>query len=129
MSTPSERMRSSQAAMEGARAALVNRTHRVVRERATAMQARKRRVRDLLLPFCICSAVLWMIAHAVWSTADQSLAGIEGGVEHLLAELGSDAGSSLTLLLVWFLPLSVLVAAVVLLRRSRSVPGYDEVSR
>ncbi len=128
MSTPSLNVRRN-AVADGARAAIVNRTHRVVRERAAAMQARKRRVRDLLLPFCICSAVLWMIAHAVWSTADQSLAGIEGGVERLIAELGSDAGSSLTMLVVWFLPLSVITAAVVLLRRSNSISRYDEAPR
>ncbi len=112
-----------------ARSAIVNRTHRVVRERAVAMQARKRRVRDLLLPFCICSAVLWMIAHAVWSTADQRLAGIEGGVQRILSEVGSDAGGSLTMLVVWFLPISVITAASILLRRSRSMAGYDEASR
>ncbi len=128
MKAPEANVREAQSAAT-ARAAMVNRTHRVVRERAVAMQERRRRVRDLLLPFCICSAVLWMIAHAVWSTADQSLAGIEGGVERILAETGSDAGSSLTMLVVWFLPISVITAATVLLRRSRSVTGHDEVSR
>ena len=93
------------------------------------MQLRKRHVRDLVLPFIICSAILWMIANAVWSTADQSLAGIEGGVERIAVEIGSDAGSSLTMLVAWFLPISVITTAVVLLRRSHSVSRYDEAPR
>ncbi len=128
MSSPSPDVRPAHSSTN-ARSAIVNRTHRVVRERAAAMEARKRRLRDLLLPFCICSAVLWMIAHAVWSTADQSLAGIEGGAERILAEVGSDAGGSFTMLMVWFLPISVITAAVILLRKSRPVTGYDEASR
>ena len=44
-----------------ARAAIVNRTHRVVRERALAMQTRKRAERDLLVPCLVCSVVLLLM--------------------------------------------------------------------
>ncbi len=112
-----------------ARAAIVNRTHRVVRERAAAMQARKRISRDLILPFLICSVVLVLMAGALWSLMDEGgLTGWENLWKHVM-EFGSDAGSTMSLLLVWFLPLSVITAAIVLLRRNRSSHRDDEVSR
>ena len=112
----------------GARAAVVNRTHRVIRERALAMQARKRKVRDLFLPCLICSAVLMMIAGAAWSVADESLAGWEGGLWIRVLGFGEEAGSSISILLVWFLPLSVITAAAVLLRSTR-IPGQGDEAR
>jgi len=112
-----------------ARAAIVNRTHRVVRERAQAMQARKRRVWDLVIPFLICSAVLWIIVHAILSVADHSTAGVEEGLWQHVKDLGSDAGNNISLLLLWFVPLTVITAAIVLLRRSRASQRDDEVRR
>ena len=112
-----------------ARAAIVNRTHRVVRARAAAIQARKRTVRDLIVPFAICSTVLLLIASAVWSLADESLAEFEGGVWKRVMEFGGDAGSSISIVLVWFLPLSVITAAIVMLRRNRNQDRNDEVLR
>jgi hypothetical protein len=112
-----------------ARAAVVNRTRRVVRERAAAMQARKRTVRDLILPFAICSLVSLLIASAVWSLGEENLAGWESGVWKRLMDFGADAGNSISILLVWFLPLSVITAAIVLLRRNRNSDRNDEVQR
>ncbi len=112
-----------------ARAAIVNRTHRVIRERATAMQARKRTVRDLVVPCVICSVLLLLIAVAVWTVADEGLSGWEDGFWKRVLEFGSDAGSSISILLVWFLPLSVVMAAVVLLRKNRTHSHGDGVSR
>ncbi len=117
------------AAGANARAAVVNRTHRVVRERATAMQARKRTVRDLMVPVAICSALLLLNAIAVWNVADEGLAGWEGGLWKRVQELGGDAGNSVSILLVWFLPLSVITAAIVLLRRNRNSNADNGVSR
>jgi hypothetical protein len=111
-----------------ARASVVNRTRRVVRARADAMQERKRTVRDLVVPFSICSTILLLIASAVWSLGDEGLAEFQGGVGKRILELGGDAGSSISIVLVWFLPLSVITAAVVLLRR-RSHDRNDEVPR
>ncbi len=119
----------SDRASSGARAAVVNRTHRVIRERAVAMQARRRTVRDLVLPCLICSALLLLIAFAVWTVADEGLAGLEGGLWHRVLELGGDAGSSVSILLVWFLPISVITAAVVLLRRGKAHHPGQGVAR
>lgn len=113
----------------GARASVVNRTHRVVRARAAAIQARKRTVQDLIVPFAICSTILLLIASAVWSLGDESLAGLEDGLGKRILEFGGDAGSSISIVLVWFLPLSVITAAIVMLRRSRNHDRNDEVPR
>lgn len=102
-----------------ARAAVVNRTHRIIRERANAMQERKRTTRDLIVPFVVCSALLLFIAAAVLHIADESATDLSGGLWKRILELGADAGNSVSILLLWFLPLSVIVAAVVLLRRTR----------
>lgn len=112
-----------------ARAAVVNRTHRIVRARAQAIQQRKRTVRDLIVPVAICSALLLFIATAVWSLGDEYLLEIEGGLWHRILELGADTGNTISIVLVWFLPISVISAAFVLLRRSRNSNRDDEVSR
>ncbi len=108
-----------------ARAAVVNRTHRVVRERAAAMQERKRTTRDLIVPFAVCSALLLFIAVAVLHVADESVLDLEGSIWKRVVELGADAGSSVSILLLWFLPLSVITAAVVLFRRNRRGSDRD----
>lgn len=112
-----------------ARAAIVNRTHRVVRERALAMQTRKRAERDLLVPCLVCSIVLLLIAAAVWTIADEGLSSWEGNLWHRVTELGADAGTTVSILLVWFLPLSVLTAAVVMLRNTRLTGRGGEARR
>ncbi|MEG9431375.1 hypothetical protein [Terriglobus sp. ADX1] len=101
-----------------ARAAVVNRTHRVIRQRANAMRERKRTTRDLIVPFVVCSALLLFIAAAVLHVTDESISDI-AGIWKRIVDLGADAGSEVSLLLLWFLPLSVITAAVVLLRRNR----------
>ncbi len=113
-----------------ARAAIVNRTHRVVRERATAMQAQKQKTRNLLVPVLICSALLLFLASAVWSEVDE-VSGWEGGLLRWMHDITTDAGGTVSILLVWFLPISVITAAIVLLRRNRnhSIRPHDEVQR
>jgi hypothetical protein len=112
-----------------ARAAVVNRTHRIIRERATAMQARKRTVRDLVVPFLVCSALLLLIANAVWSIGDDNLVEFEGSLWKRIMAFGGDAGGSISILLVWFLPISVITAAIVMLRRNRNSNRDDEGTR
>lgn len=112
-----------------ARAAVVNRTHRIVRARALAIQSRKRTVRDLAVPFLICSTVLLFIGTAVWTLTDEGASGWEEGLWRRVTEFGGDAGSTLSILLVWFLPLSVITAAAVMLRRTRIASRGDEARR
>lgn len=115
-----------------ARSTIVNRTHRIVRERAAAMQAQKQKTRNLLVPVLLCSALLLFIASAVWSElVDVSVGGWEGGLLRWVHDITTDAGGTVSILLVWFLPISVITAAAVLLRRNRTQSSrpHDEVER
>ncbi len=93
-----------------ARAALVNRTHRVVRERASTLAARRSRARSLWIPLGVCSALLVILCTAVWTVLDQYDV-TPNGVP--------DASSQFMVLLLWFLPVSMSLLALVLFRRSR----------
>jgi len=93
-----------------ARASVVNRTHRVVRERAQSLAMRRSRVRSLWIPLAVCSALLIILSSAVWSILDQYEA-IPTGVP--------DASNQFLVLLLWFLPVSMALLALVLFRRAR----------
>lgn len=102
-----------------ARASVVNRTHRVVRERAAAMAARRSRVRSLWIPIAVSSALLVIICTAVWSVLDQYDLNPNGI---------PDASNQLFVLLLWLLPVSMALLAVVLFRRIRK-HADNEVAR
>lgn len=87
-----------------ASSALVNRTHRIVRERAVSLQQRKSRVRSLWIPLGISAGFLSLISFAVWSIFDQNDATPNGL---------PDASSQIFVFLMWCLPLSIAVLAVV----------------
>ena len=93
-----------------ARAAVVNRTHRVVRERAKTMAARRNRFRSLWIPLAVCSSLLVIICTAVWSVLDQYEV-TPSGVP--------DASNQFLVLCLWFLPVSMALLAVVLFQRAR----------
>lgn len=93
-----------------ARASVVNRTHRVVRERARTMAARRSRVRSLWIPLAVCSSLLVIICTAVWSALD-AYDVTPSGVP--------DASNQFLVLCLWFLPVSMTLLAVVLFRRAR----------
>ncbi|MCL2661377.1 MAG: hypothetical protein FWD64_12795, partial [Acidobacteriaceae bacterium] len=50
-----------------ARASLVNRTHRIVRERARGIAVRRNMVRSLWLPLAVCSGLFLILCTAVWT--------------------------------------------------------------
>jgi hypothetical protein len=93
-----------------ARASVVNRTHRVVRERAKSIAARRSRVRSLWIPLAVCSSLLVIICTAVWSALDAYEA-TPNGVP--------DASNQFLVLCLWFLPVSMALLAVVLFQRAR----------
>jgi hypothetical protein len=93
-----------------ARATVVNRTRRVVRERAKTMAAQRSRVRSLWIPMAVCSALLVMICTAVWTVLDQYEVTPSGM---------PDAGNQFLVLFLWFFPVSMALLAVVLFRRAR----------
>lgn len=118
-----------------ARAAIVNRTHRVVRERAVQMQRQRSNVRSLVLPLAICSVLLLLLSYAAWTVFSSNAAGfgaVGSGLEEQAGRLFSgptlDAGGPGYVLFLWFLPVSAVALGTVLLRRSRGRRD-DEVRR
>jgi hypothetical protein len=93
-----------------ARASVVNRTHRVVRERAKTLAARRSRIRSLWIPLAVCSSLLVIICTAVWSELD-AYDVTPSGVP--------DASNQFLVLCLWFLPVSMALLAVVLFQRAR----------
>ena len=92
-------------------AALVNRTHRVIRERARNIQAQKREVRSLWIPLCISAGLLALFCFAVWSVFDQNQEAPTGL---------PDASQQMLVFLMWCLPVSAAVLAVVWFRRANA---------
>ena len=100
----------------GASSERVNRTHRVVRERAKSLAERRSRIRSLWLPVGIFSAVLVAICIAVWMVLD----------EYEIFASGSQVANYQVLLpLLWSIPVSAALLAVVWFRQSRSDAGLD----
>jgi hypothetical protein len=94
-----------------ARASLVNRTHRVVRERATVIADRKSKIRSLWLPIAVASGMLVIICTALWNLLD----------EYELTPNGvPDASDQFLVLLLWFLPVSMALLTMIWFRRIRT---------
>jgi len=94
-----------------ANASVVNRTHRVVRERARVMQAQRSMMRGLLLPMLLSSALMLMLVFAVWSVFDQ--------YDIVTSEMPASS-NHFFILLLWFLPVSAALLAMVWVRRGRN---------
>jgi hypothetical protein len=110
-----------------ARAGVVNRTHRVVRQRARVMQAQRSRVRSIMLPLILCSVLLALTCLAVWTGFDQfQAAEAAEAVQADFTALGT--GNHILAVLLWFVPVSMAVLMIVRYRRSREGAG-SEVSR
>ena len=104
----------------GARACVVNRTHRVVRERATAMQARRSHARSLMVPLTICSFLLILTCFAIWT-----------GLYQYQADVGSlaatDASNHFLVVLLWFVPVTLAILAAVWYLRKRNGADREAV--
>ncbi len=95
---------------------IVNRTHRVIRERAAFMQQRRSHTRSLWIPLAICSALLVSIFYAVWEMLAQ----------YDITPTGiPDSNYQILFLLLWSLPITAAVIGLVWLQRSRR-RGRDE---
>ena len=103
-----------------ARGHLVNRTHRVVRQRAKMMQARRSYVRSLTLPLIVCSALLILTVLAVWSGLYQYQASeAADALQDMASAAYNQASDHILVVLLWFVPVSLTVVAAVWLSRSR----------
>ena len=95
----------------GARAQVVNRTHRVVREQALSMRERQSRKRSLWVPVIISSSLLLIICYAVWGMMD--------GYDITPTGI-PDASDQMMILLLWSLPVTAFLLGLVWIRRGRS---------
>ena len=101
-----------------AHSGVVNRTHRVVRERAKVMQQKRNRERGLMAPLIICSVLLTLSVLAVWTGMYQYQA-VEA-VEADVTSLATTDNNHFLVVLLWFVPVSVAVLTTVWVRRSRN---------
>jgi len=100
-----------------ARAALVNRTHRVVRERANNIQNQRSKVRSLWIPLGVSTALLVTLACALW-TAFEDFEGSSAGLPNT---------SGMVVVLVWSVPISAMVLAVLWSRRASAGSENERV--
>ncbi len=104
-----------------ARAGMVNRTHRVVRERAKVMQERRSHVRSLMVPLALCAVILALAASAVWSGLYQYQAAEAAEAVQDVASLATaDANDHLLVALWWFVPVSLVLLVAVWVRHARA---------
>jgi hypothetical protein len=95
----------------GARSAVVNRTHRVVREQALSMREQKSKSRSLWLPLGISSILMVLICYAIWGMLD--------GYD-LTPNGVPDASDQLMILLLWSLPVTLAILGMVWFKRART---------
>jgi hypothetical protein len=110
-----------------ARAGVVNRTHRVVRQRAKAMQARRSRARGLMVPLILCSVLLILTAVAVWSGLYQYQAVEEVVQADVVALATTDANNHFLVVLLWFVPVSIALLGTILFRRKLNEADHETV--
>ena len=108
-----------------ARGAVVNRTHRVVRERALAMQQRRNRARSLMAPMMVSSALLILSVLAVWTGMYQYQA-VEAVESDVTSIASADLSNHVLVMVLWFVPVSIALLATLWVRRSRRGRSEDE---
>jgi hypothetical protein len=91
-----------------ASAATVNRTHRVVRERAKTLQEQKNRIRSLWIPLTVSFGMLALVLFSIWNLMDES---------EMFANGIPDSSQQMLVITMWCLPVSVILLAVVWFRR------------
>ena len=93
-----------------ARATVVNRTHRVVRQQAENMREQRERSRSLWVPLVICSLLLVVLCYSVWFMLD--------GYDVTPSGI-PDASDQIMLLLIWSIPVIGAALGLVWFKRER----------
>jgi hypothetical protein len=99
-----------------ARAQVVNRTHRVVREQALVMREQQSRRRSLWAPLLICSSMMMIICYAIWGMMD--------GYDITPTGI-PDASDQMMILLMWSLPVTAFVLGLVWIKRGRNRANHE----
>lgn len=103
-----------------ANSCMVNRTHRIIRARASVIKARRRRARSLWVPLVVSSAMLMLLLYAVWSLFD----------EYEIHPTGiPDASNQLFLFVLWFLPITVGVLGAIWYKRGHQQQNPEDAVR
>jgi hypothetical protein len=97
---------------------MVNRTHRIVRERARTMQANRKKIRGLMLPLLVCSILMILLFSACWMVLEQY---------ELLSSDAPPQSHHLLLLLLWFVPVSGTLLALAWFRLSRNQSDTEAI--
>jgi cytochrome c-type biogenesis protein CcmH/NrfF len=86
-------------------------------------------VRGLLVPLIICSVLLILTAVAVWSGLYQYQAAEAAEVVQadVAALAASDANNHFLVMLLWFVPVSIVLLGTLLIRRTRHSAGRETV--
>jgi hypothetical protein len=98
---------------------VVNRTHRVVRQRAQVLKARRSYVRSLTVPLVLCSALLILTIAAVW-TGLYDYQGAADALQDVSSSIAAATDDEFLVMLFWFVPVTLAVMGAVWLTRSRS---------
>lgn len=114
--SPSRRPPSGLEDHRAARASVVNRTHRIVRERARSQSDRRRRVNSLWIPLAVCSALVIIISSGAWMILAQN---------DLSPSAIPDASDQMLVFLVWFFPVSAALLAMVWVKRTRTSSSQE----
>lgn len=101
---------------DGARATVVNRTHRVVREQALNLREQKQKSRSLWVPLTIISVLMLVTCYAIWGMLD--------GYE-LTPNGVPDSSDQIMLLMLWSLPVTALVLGLAWIKRERGRIGSN----
>jgi hypothetical protein len=102
-----------------ASSSVVNRTHRVVRQRAQVLQARRSQVRSLMVPLVLCSALLILTVAAVW-TGMYEYQGAADALQDVSSTIAAATEDEFMVMLFWFVPVTLAVLGTVWVTRSRS---------
>lgn len=98
---------------------VVNRTHRVVRQRAQVLKARRNHVRSLMVPLVLCSALLILTVAAVW-TGMYEYQGAADALQDVSSTIAAATDDEFMVMLFWFVPVTLAVLGTVWITRSRN---------
>jgi H+/Cl- antiporter ClcA len=107
---------------QSVRGEVVNRTHRVVRQRANVIKARRSHVRSLMLPLIVCSVLLILSAIAVWSGLYETQAA--EAVQDVVSLAPTDTNDEFLVVLLWFVPVSLALLGPVWFRRAHTAADH-----
>jgi hypothetical protein len=106
----------------GASSRVVNRTHRVVRQRAQVMKARRSYIRSLMVPLIICSALLILTISAVWSGMYEYQNAADA-IQDVSSSISVASDNEFLVMLFWFVPVTLTVMGAVWFTRARNSVG------